>query len=202
MTDRRLPWVLALPLMAAGSVAAHLVGYAVVPVRPDRAAGEAGELGRFHERASSGVAGHTVLLLGLAASLVGVICIRALLIRVRRRESRRLGAGCFFLLPLVAYSSQELIERTLHAETYPFSAVLEPHFLLGLALQLPFAAAALVLARLLLAVGRRLLRVLGRPPRPAPPAFPSRLSASSSFAVARVRPLSRGHPLRGPPLLA
>jgi hypothetical protein len=121
---------------------------------------------------------------------------------VRGRESRRLGAGCFFLLPLIAYSSQELIERLLHAESFPFHAALEPHFLLGLALQLPFAAAAFVLAWPLLAVGRRLLRFLGRPPRPASHALPPRLWAPTSVALPRVRPLSRGHPLRGPPLLA
>jgi len=188
--------------MVAGSVAAHLVGYAVVPAGPDHAMGEAGEFGGFHERASQGFAGHTVLLLGLAASLVGVVCIRALLARVRGRESRRLGAGCFFLLPLIAYSSQELIERLLHAESFPFHAVLEPRFLLGLALQLPFAAAAFVLAWLLLAVGTRFFRFLGRYPSPASPAPPPRLLAPTSVALPRVRALSRGHPLRGPPLLA
>jgi hypothetical protein len=202
VTDRRLPWLLALPLMVAGSVAAHLVGYAVVPATPEHATGEGGELGGFHERASQGVAGHTVLLLGLAASLIGVVCIRALLARVRGRESRRLGAGCFFLLPLIAYSSQELLERLLHAESFPFQAVLEPRFLLGLALQLPFAAAAFVLAWLLLAVGARLLRFLGRPPSTAPHALPPQLWAPTTVASPRVRALSRGHPLRGPPLLA
>lgn len=202
MTDRRLPWLLALPLMGAGSVAAHLAGYAVVPANASHATGEGGELGGFHERASQGVAGHTVLLLGLATSLIGVACIRTLLARVRGRESRRLGAGCFFLLPLIAYSSQELLERILRAESFPFHAVLEPRFLLGLALQLPFAAAAFVLAWLLLVAGTRLLRFLGRPPRTAPHALTPRLWTPATVASPRVRALSRGHPLRGPPLLA
>jgi hypothetical protein len=200
--SRRIPWLLALPLMAAGSVAAHLVGYAVAPAGLERATGTGREVGGLHERASQGVAGHAVLWLGLAVSIVGVICLRAVLARVRGRESRRLGAGCFFVLPLLAYSAQEVIERLLHAESFPFHAVLEPRFMLGLALQLPFAAAAFLVGWFLLRVGIRLLRFLGRPPRTAAHVLAARLWAPTSVALPRVRALSRGHPLRGPPLLA
>jgi hypothetical protein len=96
----------------------------------------------------------------------------------------------------------ELIERLLHVESVPFDAVLEPRFLLGLALQVPFAAAAFLLAWLLLRVGERLLRLLSKRPlrslRPRAVALP----APSALVFPRIRPLSRGHPLRGPPLLA
>jgi hypothetical protein len=102
---------------------------------------------------------------------------------------------------LIAYGSQELIERLLNAESFPFHAVLEPHLLVGLALQLPFAAAAFVVGWLLLGAGRRLLRFLGRPPRASSHALLPQLSAPTCVEFPRVRALSRGHPLRGPPLL-
>ena len=103
---------------------------------------------------------------------------------------------------MLAYSSQELIERLLHAESFPFQAVLEPRFLLGLVLQLPFAAAAFIVGWFLLGVGRRLLRFLARPPRLASRALPARVWVPATVALPAVRPLSRGHPSRGPPLLA
>jgi hypothetical protein len=199
---RRLPWLFVLPLMAAGSLAAHAAGYALGPTGHEGARAEAAELAAVHERASGGFGGHAVLWLGLLAGLLAVVGLRVLVLRLRGRDSRRLAAGCFFLLPLLAYSSQELSERLLHAESVPFDAALEPRFLLGLALQLPFAAAAFLLGRLLLRVGERLIRLLGkhqlRPLRARALALP----AASAFVFPRVRPLSRGHPLRGPPLLA
>ena len=199
---RRLPWLLALPLMAAGSLAAHAAGYALGPNAHEDAHGEAAELAAVHERASGGFGGHAVLAVGLLAGLLAVVAIRALVLRAPGRDSRRLGAGCFVLLPLLAYSAQELIERLLHAESVPFDAAFEPRFLLGLTLQVPFAAVAFLLAWLLLRVGERLIRLLGKRPlrslRPRALALP----APSALAFPRIRPLSRGHPLRGPPLLA
>lgn len=199
MRGRRLPWLLALPLMAAGSIAAHAVGYVLAP--PRGADGEVGELAGVHERGSGGYAGQAVLWLGLIAALIVVVGLRVSVSRLRGRESRGLAAGGFFLLPLLAYSAQELSERLLNAESSPFDAALEPRFLLGLALQLPFAAVAFLLGWLLLRAGRRLIRFLEqRLPRLR--ALPARLPKPATLAAPRVRPLSRGHPLRGPPLLA
>ena len=204
VTRLRLPWLLALPLMAAGSVAAHTAGRALGPAvsSSELAHRDGGELARLHERASHGYAGHTVLWLGLVAALVFFAGIYALVVRFGGRRGRGLGAGCFFLLPLMAYSSQELSERLLHAESFPFHAVFEPRFLLGLALQLPFAAAAFALGWLLLRAGKRLVELLGARPVPKPRALPARIRTPSTSTAPRVRALSRGHPLRGPPLLA
>lgn len=201
MLRRRLPWLLALPLMVAGSIAAHAVGSASSPGRGGTH-GETGELGGVHERANGGFGGHAVLWLGLIAAVVSVVALRAFLARARVRESRGVGAGCFFLLPLLAYSSQELIERLLHAEGFPFQAIFEPRFLLGLALQLPFAAAAFLLGWLLLKVGERLIRLIGGPVVSSPRNRAVRLWVPACVTLPRVRALSRGHPLRGPPLLA
>lgn len=199
---RRLPWLLALPLMVAGSLAAHAAGYALGPTAHEDAHAEAAELAAVPERASGGFGGHAVLWLGLLAGLLAVVASRALVLRLRRRDGRRLGAGCFFLLPLLAYSSQELIERLLRAESVPFDAALEPGFLLGLALQVPFAAVTFLLAWLLLRVGERLIRLLGKAPLRLLRRRALALPVPSALVFPRIRPLSRGHPLRGPPLLA
>ncbi len=201
---RRLPWLLALPLMAAGSLAAHTVGRAFVPVAgsPELGHREAGELAGLHERASHGLAGHTVLWLGLIVAVISVAFVYSVAVRLGIRRRRGLGSGCFFLLPLVAYSSQEVIERLLHAESFPFDAVFEPRFLLGLVLQFPFAAAAFALGWLLLRAGKRLVRFLNAWRAPKPSALPAHDRAPSTLPLTRVRALSRGHPLRGPPLLA
>jgi hypothetical protein len=173
------------------------VGYALTPAH-----GERGELAELHERVSDGYAGHSVLWLGLIVALVAVIGIRALLGRLRGEHGRGVGAGCFFVLPLLAYSLQESLERLMNAESFPFQALLEPRFLVGLALQLPFAVVAFLLGWLLFQTGRRLLRLLARRPPSRLRTLPVRLWARAAVALPRVRPLSPGHPLRGPPLLA
>ena len=135
----------------------------------------------------------------LAAILVAALVI-ALARRARGTTRRGAGACAFFLMPLIAYSSQELIERLLHAESFPFQAALEPRFLLGLALQLPFALAAFALGWLLLRLGTRLLRLLARHPQPALPL--ARAWTPQRDFSPPIPALARGHPLRGPPLLA
>src|SRR2546428_9758606 len=63
---RRLPWLLSLPLMAAGSLAAHSLSYLFVSARAAEGAGE------VSERASTGSSSYLVLFLGvLAATGVG-----------------------------------------------------------------------------------------------------------------------------------
>src|SRR6266540_7193203 len=54
---RRLPWLIALPVMAAGSIGAHSLSYLLVSARTTEAAGEASE------RASSGGPSYLVLFL-------------------------------------------------------------------------------------------------------------------------------------------
>ena len=198
---RRLPWLLSLPLIVAGSLAAHAAGSATTLGSAGGHA-ETSEIGAQHARESGGYAGHAVIWLGLIAAICAVGTIRAGFSRGRGRESRGIGATCFFLLPLIAYSSQELIERLLHAESFPFHAVFEPHFLLGLALQLPFAIATFALGWLLLKIGKRLMPLLSEIPVEFPSDQPALLWAHAGAALPHVRALSRGHPLRGPPLLA
>lgn len=188
--------------MVGGSLAAHVFGRGLVPATGTREYQNAGELSRVHERASHGLAGHTVLALGVIIAATFVLALYVLSVRLGVRRRRGLGASCFFLLPLIAYSSQEVVERFLHAESFPFQAVFEPRFLVGLALQLPFAAAAFALGWLLLRAGERIVRFLNARRVPKLRAHRGQLWSPSALRVPRVLALSRGHPLRGPPLLA
>jgi hypothetical protein len=148
------------------------------------------------------LAGHAVLALGLIAAVIFVFGIYSIAVSLVARRRRGLGSGCFFLLPLIAYSSQEVIERLLHAESFPFQAVFEPRFLIGLLLQLPFAAAAFVLGWLLFRAGKRFIEFLNSRRVPKRRAVAAQRWTPAALPVQRVRALSRGHPLRGPPLLA
>jgi hypothetical protein len=106
----------------------------------------------------------------------------------------------FFVLPPLAFASQEFAERLLRAEAFPFQAALEPRFLLGLLLQLPFGLLALLVARALLRVVERLVHALARARaprlRPTPPWSPRQASV-----LPRIPALALGHSQRAPPSL-
>src|SRR5262245_56402064 len=155
--------------MAAGSLAAHALGYALAGARAEGLAGPDGDIHGASDRTSAGLAGHSVLPMGLLVAL-GIVAGAAWLV-ARGRGAREHGASpwLFFALPLLAFSSHELIERIVRAEAAPFQAALEPRFLIGLALQVPFGLIALAAARALLRVVLRIVRTLGgRRPAPVP----------------------------------
>jgi hypothetical protein len=191
---RRLSWILALPVMAAGTVAAHSLSYLLIGTRPAEGVGEAAE------RSHTGTAGYLVMVIGVVAA-IAVVALVARFLAIRRRPARRgVSPWFFFVLPPLAFASQELAERVLHAESFPFHAALEPRFLLGLALQVPFGLLALLVARALLRVVERLVRALARPRprlRRAPISWPLRKSCD----LPRIPVLALGHPQRGPPAL-
>ena len=191
---RRLPWLLALPLMAAGSLAAHSLSYLFVSARAAEGAGEASE------RASRGSGSYLVLLLGILAA-TGVVAAGA---RLRLGRTRQRGNAVspwlFFVLPPLAFVLQEFAERLLHAEAFPFQAALEPRFLLGLLLQLPFGLLALLLARALLRVVERLARALARVRRPRLTTT-ARWSLRQALDLPRIPALALGYQQRGPPAL-
>ena len=185
---RRLPWLLALPVMAAGSLAAHSLSYLFLSARAAEGGAEASE------RSSTGSASNLVLFLGVGAAMA--IVAAALLVVGRRRRGAGVSPWLFFLLPPLAFALQELAERLLHAEAFPFQAALEPRFLLGLLLQLPFGLLALLVARALLRVVRRLVRT--RTPRLQGSVSWSPLQA---IVLPRIPALALGYPQRGPPTL-
>jgi hypothetical protein len=190
-TRRRLPWLLALPLMTAGSLAAHSLSYLFVSARAGEGVSEASE------RASTGSAGYLVLFLGILGATAVVAAAAHLRLAGGQRESA-VSPGWFFVLPPLAFTVQELAERLLRAEAVPFQAALEPRFLLGLLLQLPFGLLALLLARMLRRVVRRLVRALARARTPRlRTALPC--SLLDACDLPRIPALALGYPQRGSP---
>jgi hypothetical protein len=189
---RRLPWLVALPLMAAGSVAAHSLTYLVASART----GEHGA--ELSERTSSGHAGYLVLFLGvLAATALVAAAARLLVGRCERRGSEP-SPWLFFVLPPLAFALQEFSERLLRTEAFPFDAALEPRLLIGLLLQLPFGLLALLVARLLLRAVERIVRLLARPATARLTALVS-WRPSQLLDLPRIPALALGYQQRGPP---
>src|SRR6266536_634437 len=140
---RSLAWLSALPLMLAGSQAAHVLAYRWVFPSSQM---------RLHELLSTG---HGYMdRLPMVLGVTGAVALISLLVGVadaaRGRRLRGLPAWAFALLPLTAFVLQEILERSVDTGTFVWQAVESPTFVPGLALQLPFAAVAYVAARLLL----------------------------------------------------
>jgi hypothetical protein len=189
---RHLPWLVALPLMAAGSLAAHSLSYLAAPARPTEGGAE------MSERASSGQASYLVLFMGiLAATTLVAIAARLLLGRLCDRDSDP-PPSLFFALPPLAFALQEVSERLLHAEAFPFQAAFEPRFLLGLLLQLPFGLLALLVARALLRVVQQIARLFARPKTAQSTALISS-PRGRTLDLPRIPALALGYQQRGPP---
>lgn len=184
-------WLLSLPLAGAGWLAAHELAYRLVAP----ADGHAAHL----ERAAHGYLRVAPLLLAFALSVL-LAALAALAGALRGRSRSRPPALVFGLLPPLGFLVQEALERLLVGE--PVAALaLEPVFLAGLLLQLPFALATFALARVLLTVahelGLRLSAAARRRGRTREVAHFQPVAPD----LASVSALARGHAQRGPPPL-
>jgi len=199
MSRRRVAtWLLSFPLMIVGSQVAHVVAYRLVyPSAPIRLSELVSTGHRY-----MGSPAYLPMLLGLvfAAELVGIGW--ALAGSVRHSLRRPVPPWAFALLPMLAFTLQELLERWLSSSSFPWWMVLQPTFRVGLLLQLPFALGAHLLARLLLRVadhvGRRLRGTVGR----FGLGFVSLTWVVRDFCSPRLGALASGHAGRGPPRLA
>lgn len=195
MARRRIAWVVSLALMAIGGLVAHALAYQL--------AGAEAPAGHTREHAEA----HGYLAVWpICVATCGTIVLVALtaLVLTRAWTSRPVSPPLwlFTLLPPFGFVVQEHGERLLVTGAFPFAAALEPTFALGLVLQIPFALAAYVAARMLIAVtvavARRFRRESQRrrsagapaPPRPA------------SFRVAPISALALGYGGRAPPSAA
>ena len=189
---RRLTWLSIAPLMLAGLLAGHAVGYRLAITDPHARADALAHSGHgyfaYVPFALSVCLG--VLLAGLALQALSAL----------RGEPRRPAASpLIVVLPPAAFVAQELIERLLHSGHVSWTVVVQPTFLIGLALQLPFALAALLLAWALDSAARAVGHALASAPRltfdvfvPAP---------AHSLGVPRPAGLARGYGERAPPFL-
>jgi len=165
MRSRRVAaWLLSFPLMVAGSQVAHVLAYAWVYPSAHVRLGALLSTGHGY---MVGAHAYLPILLGvlLGAELVGAGWVFAG--SVRRSLQRPVPAWAFALLPLAGFSLQELLERWLAGDPSPWLMALAPTFRVGLLLQLPFALAVYLLARLLLRAateaGRELQTAVERP---------------------------------------
>lgn len=170
--------------MAAGCLGAHSAAYRLVePSTPD---------------AEHGYLALAPLLIAIAAAIGMVAVVRSVL-------AGRIRGGApiyaFAILPPLAFTLQEYAERALHDGAAPLEMALEPAFLLGLALQLPFALCSLALARGLFHVAEAAGALLhGRPALPRPRRIA--LAGPREVDVPRVSALASPHVGRAPPLSA
>jgi hypothetical protein len=190
---RVLAWLVAVPPMLVGMEAAHAVAYRLVfPESTLR--------GSVLAATGHAYAAWLPLLLGIVGAVAVVGAGAAAVDVARGRDVRQLDAGAFALLPPLAFALQELLELSLHTGSVAWHAFAEPTFLPGLALQLPFALVAYLIARLVLRVAVKLGGLLARGQRPARAAGVRRfcdqiaaaLQSDCATAAPRAPPLAVG----------
>ena len=204
MGRRGVAWIVSFACAALGGLLAHALTYRLI----DANAGHAGPLhsGHHHhgETAVSAAAGtsHWTLCVALCGSLGLVAVVAAALHHVGTGGSARLPLWLFGLVPPVGFALQEHLEWLIGPGSVPYAAALGASLAVGILLQIPFALAAYVAARALLALAGAIVHGLRIRPRfrlvpLAPSLHPSR---------ARTRPrlslLALGYGQRGPPLVA
>jgi hypothetical protein len=158
MRGERLAWLVTLPIAVAGSESAHAIANIVLGA-PDGGRTELFQggpgAGALPLLASPAVA---AILAGLAGRATGIWSASHL-------AATRLP---FALLAPALYLVQELVETVLRTGAPPFGTVLEPTFLPGLLIQIPFAIAGYVVARALIRLAdgvRALVAARRRVPR-------------------------------------
>ncbi len=153
--DRRLVlWLLCVPLLLGGTEAAHWLAFRLVYPDAWTRAQVLQQSGHGYLSLLPTVGGAGLAFVVLALLLHGRTA--------RQGASRRTAPTLwqFAALPLIAFVLQEHLESLIAHGTL-VGVPLEPTFLPGLALQLPFAAAAYLAARLLLRAAEQLGRSLG-----------------------------------------
>jgi hypothetical protein len=191
MRSRLSLWSLTVSLAIVGSQVAHVLTYRLVAPNADE---------RAHLLADTGHA--YMARLPLALAICSVVALLALIGQARgTRAGRATGPAAwqFALIAPLVFCCQEHFERLLHDGSFPWDAAFQPTFLLGLALQLPFALAAYLLARLLLRAAAALTALLQRPSRRLLPAL--LVACRPVERDARGRIAATGFAPRGPPVL-
>jgi hypothetical protein len=195
MLTRAVAWMIAVPLAVGSWLGAHCLAYLLVPPGTEHHMG-------LHAEHGHAWLGYTpaILVWGLALIVTGLaLCVGE---GLRGRLPSPPPVRLFALLPPVAFAVQEHVERLLGTGAVPYDLAAEPTFMLGLALQLPFALAALLLTRTLYTIGFSLgLAIAGRlavgQPRLHGPSLPVSLPAWTMPAGPSA--LALGHGQRAPP---
>ena len=186
-----LVWSIVVGLAVVGSQVAHGLAYRLAATD---SAPYAAEL----EQTGHGYAAYLPLILAIATVAVLVPVVAEVRLATIGRSSGAPSRWGFALAPLAIFALQEHFERLAHDGAFPWHAVTERTFIVGVVLQVPFALGGLVVARLLLraarSLGRRLApidHVLARPLAARWPHAPVALPRSPLPAL--------GYATRGPP---
>jgi hypothetical protein len=195
---RRLTWFIWLPLVVAPWLGAHCLAYLLVPPGGS-------ELGHMEATEHAYLVYRAPILVacGITLLLAGVLLRAGEGLRARPRLEPPLRV--FLLLPPLGFIVQEHLEALIASGAIHFDVVLDPTFLTGLALQLPFALAALLLTRALYAVGYGLGRVVARRlaiPRTVGSATCLLVRLPESATLIAPSVLALGHGQRAPPAAA
>lgn len=191
---RAAAWLLSIPLMLAGSQVAHAFAYRLV--YPNARV-------RLHEliETGHGYLGYAPLAAGIGGALELVAFAWIVGQAVRGRRQARVPAWVFALLPPLAFMLQEITERWFAGGSFPWWAVLQPTFVTGLLLQLPFALLAYLIARWLLRVARTVAPALrGSLRRPRVAVFGA-VVRRTHFELPLAVAFLAGNRVRGPPLV-
>jgi hypothetical protein len=191
----RLAWLLAFVFTVAGWISAHEVAYRLALPHPHASGSDIAQDRHAYLAYAS--------LLVVLCLLVALLCTAGLVARPHalRAPSRRVLV-LFVLLPPLGFALQEVTESLLTTGALPFEAALEPTFLVGILLQVPFALAALVVARVLFAFARSLARRVEGARRPKLVSLDHSLPPVFDAWPPRLPALAFGYGERGPPRAA
>jgi hypothetical protein len=205
MGRRGLAWLVSFACAAVGGVLAHALTYRLL-------AGDQGLAGPLHSGHAHHHGGavspealggsHWRLCFAICGSLMVIALLAALVQRARTHSAARLPLWLFALVPPLGFSLQEHLEWLLGPGSVPYLAALGSSLLVGLLLQIPFALAAYVAARILLVLAGALVSSLRRRPRVRPVPLASAAGPRSAPARPRLALLALGYGQRGPPLVA
>jgi hypothetical protein len=195
MRGKRAAWLIPLPLVVTSWLGAHCLAYWLVSP-------SGGEHMGLHADRGHAYLGYTpaIALWGVALLVAGLLlCVGE---GLRGGRPSRPPVRLFVLLPPLGFALQEHLERLIGTGGIPADLVLEPTFIAGMALQLPFALAALLVAHALNTIGFGIGRVLARKltfARPVPGAPPMLLRLPESQTFLALSVLAPGHGPRAPP---
>lgn len=185
-------WLPSLPLAAVGWLAAHSVAYLIVAPDQDQRS-------QLLSHSGHDYLGLAPVIVACAVTLVVAGLALAIHDGLRGGPRARISVWPVALVPPLGFVVQEHLERLIELNAFPFGAVLEPTFLVGLALQVPFALAAVMLARVVLALGHRIGRTFAARRSARPRAHPRSWRLPVWLGPRPVGPVAAGHGERAPP---
>jgi len=197
MTRAQLAWPIALPLTVLSALAGHSAGYRVVV--PD-----VHERAHMLEQTGHGYFAYVPIAVGVGLAL-GILGFAAMVVAALRQG--RVGARAstpawlVALLPPLGFVLQEHVERYGRHGAIEWATALEPAFLVGLALQLPFAFLAALVAYAFGRLAERVAALIVARGLPQICVSVPSLAPSVSIALPRAPVLARGYAGRAPPRL-